>query len=229
MNLPMTPCPKSEMEEMALRCYGYGRWEAPHWFIGPEQGQGSESLECRIKAWKDLGAKELCDCREFSQRICDDRWHRQTPERQRTWTPLICLLMGFLERSTDKDSLAAYQRDRWGRLSESETCVIDLMGLPAKNLKTPRDRKTFLKERIMVIRDRIAVHRPKLVVMYGKGQKDSWERIVQRTFPEDNIIRNDGTIFFHARHPTNGGPPCRWWGERGKMLREMSATSFTHL
>jgi hypothetical protein len=25
--------------EMALGCYGYGRWGAPYWFIGPEQGQ----------------------------------------------------------------------------------------------------------------------------------------------------------------------------------------------
>jgi hypothetical protein len=28
-------------EEMARECYGYGRWGAPYWFIGPEQGQGS--------------------------------------------------------------------------------------------------------------------------------------------------------------------------------------------
>jgi len=215
--------------EMALRCYGYGRWEAPYWFIGPEQGQGNETLECRVEAWTALGAKDLCDCREFSERICDDRWHRPNPKPQNTWMPLICLLMGFLGRSTNKESLIAYQRDRWGMLDNGETCVIELLGLPAKSLKTPRDRKTFRAERIDVIRDKIRVHRPKLVVMYGKSHKNSWDQIaLPRAFSEDNVIVCDeGTILFYARHPTNGGPARHWWEDRGKMLRETSQTHFT--
>lgn len=29
--------------EMAKRSFGYGRWEAPYWFIGPEQGMGPQN------------------------------------------------------------------------------------------------------------------------------------------------------------------------------------------
>jgi hypothetical protein len=28
--------------EMAQNCFGYGRWDAPYWFIGPEQGKGND-------------------------------------------------------------------------------------------------------------------------------------------------------------------------------------------
>jgi hypothetical protein len=24
-----------DIRDMALRCFGYGRWSAPYWFIGP--------------------------------------------------------------------------------------------------------------------------------------------------------------------------------------------------
>lgn len=129
----MCLCTDSEISEMARRCFGYGRWEAPYWFIGPEQGQGNESLECRVRAWIDLGAQELCDCRTFHDRIGDHQWHAQNPEAQKTWVALICLLMGFLGRPTDKKTLLDYQRDLWG-ISTGETCVIELQGLPARVL-----------------------------------------------------------------------------------------------
>lgn len=44
--------------EMARRSFGFGRWEAPYWFIGPEQGQGPHEngdLGLRLKAWHQLG------------------------------------------------------------------------------------------------------------------------------------------------------------------------------
>jgi hypothetical protein len=57
-----------DVREMALQCYGYGRWNAPYWFIGPEQGQAPDEdneLKPRVKAWHDLGGGELNDCRQF--------------------------------------------------------------------------------------------------------------------------------------------------------------------
>jgi hypothetical protein len=224
MNHLSFTCTDQEMREMARRCFGYGCWEAPYWFIGPEQGQGKESLECRVRAWIDLGAEELCDCRTFHERIGVDEWHAQNPERQDTWIPLICLLMGFLEKPTDKKSLHDYQRDHWGS-STGETCVIELLGLPAKSLGTPRDRRSFRAERVDMIREKISVHRPKLVVMYGKGQKKYWNRIAGRDFPEENFIASQGRVLAHARHPVNGGPPDKWWEQFGDMLRRQLQSS----
>src|SRR5258706_3790994 len=33
--------------DIARRCFGYGRWEDPYWFIGPEQGQAREENDPR--------------------------------------------------------------------------------------------------------------------------------------------------------------------------------------
>ena len=103
------------LKDMAIQCYGYGRWDAPYWFIGPEQGQASKEnhdLEPRLKAWLRLGARELDDCEEFSVAINEHSWHRDG-KLQSTWRPLILLLMTFLNRPADKESLRTYQRHQW--------------------------------------------------------------------------------------------------------------------
>src|SRR5579859_7409872 len=116
-----------DFSEMARQSFGYGRWDAPYWFIGPEQGQSSaenDDLTHRFKAWRDLGSPELCDLEEFHRAINEHSWHRKL---QRTWRPLMLLLMTFLEKRADKGSLLSYQRDEWGR-AIGETCVIELSG-----------------------------------------------------------------------------------------------------
>src|SRR5450631_3929638 len=121
--------------EMARRCYGYGRWAAPYWFIGPEQGQDrdeNDDLNRRIEVWRGLGGEELSDCRAFHAKLGNDKWHREIPRLQSTWRPLMLLLMTFLEKPTDNPSLRNYQRDSWGSL-EGETCVIELSGLAANS------------------------------------------------------------------------------------------------
>lgn len=96
------------IREMALRCYGYGCWSAPYWFIGPEQGQAPEEnddLNPRVKAWLELGGGELTDCREFHALIGEKDWHRERPRLQSTWRPLLLLLMTYLDKCTDRDTL----------------------------------------------------------------------------------------------------------------------------
>jgi hypothetical protein len=66
--------------EMGRRSYGFGRWTAPYWFIGPEPGQSREEhddLTSRAEAWRSLGGCELMDCREFHKRIGETRLHRE--------------------------------------------------------------------------------------------------------------------------------------------------------
>lgn len=144
--------------EMACRNFGYGRWDAPYWFIGPEQGKGNAEPDTnsqRVKVWNELGKTELCDCLEFHARIPDMSWHGRMPTLQRTWRPLILLLKTFLDQPSDSESLRAYQRDRWGRVKEGETCVIELSGLAARSQRVPVDRKRFRQERIGIIRQRM--------------------------------------------------------------------------
>jgi hypothetical protein len=76
----------NEIREMGRRCYGYGRWEAPYWFIGPEQGQArneNHDLKLRCKAWLHCGGGELSDCSAFHDFMNQEagrlitEWHRE--------------------------------------------------------------------------------------------------------------------------------------------------------
>jgi hypothetical protein len=220
----VTPTMDDGIREMALRCYGYGRWSAPYWFIGPEQGQAPEEnddLEPRVKAWNDLGGTELTDCREFHALIGEQRWHRERPKLQSTWRPLILLLMTFLGKSTVRDTLRNYQRDKWGRL-DGETCVIELSGLAARNFTVRRDRESFRQERVTVIRERIVQNSPELVVMYGTSEIEHWKTIAGGSFPNGNVARRGNTIFACTPHPTSYGMKNQYWTSLGSALRRMS-------
>ena len=206
---------------MALRCYGYGRWSAPYWFIGPEQGQAPEEnddLVPRVKAWRELGGGELTDCREFHALIGEKRWHREQPKLQSTWRPLLLLLMTFLGKDTDRDTLRKYQRDEWGRL-DGETCVIELSGLAARNFTVPRDRESFRRERVTFIRERILQNSPELVVMYGTSETEHWTKIAGNQFPKENTMRVGSTILACTPHPTSYGMRNDYWTSLGVRLR----------
>jgi hypothetical protein len=209
------------IRKMALRCYGYGQWRAPYWFIGPEQGQAPEEdddLRPRVRAWLKLGGGELTDCREFHALIGEKRWHRDRPKLQSTWRPLLLLLMTYLGKSTDRDALRNYQRDNWGRL-DGETCVIELSGLAARNFTVPRDRESFRQERVAIIRERILQNSPELVVMYGMSEIEHWTKIAGKSFPKENIGRLASTTLVCTPHPTSYGMKNEYWTNLGVALR----------
>ena len=85
------------------------------------QQRMKELLQRRVKAWIDLGKEELSDCRKFHERIGDTRWHREAPpaELQKTWRPLMLLLMTFLDKPAKKEHLRDYQCCRWGMVREN--------------------------------------------------------------------------------------------------------------
>ena len=196
--------------QMDRRFFGYGRWDAPYWFIGPEQGKGPKETQDntpRLRAWLQLGETELCDCHEFHRLIGEVSWHQDEPTLQKTWRPLILLLMAYLERDTRIESLRTYQRDRWGRVSGGETCIIELSGLAARSLSVPMARKRFLQERIEIIRQRIDTYKPELVIMYGdsRERKENWEKIAGDVFPSNKVypkvLKRGPTVIALFPHP----------------------------
>jgi len=231
---------------MARGNYGYGRWEAPNWFIGP--GQGGNNLALRVDVWLKRGSRGLDDCREFHHDIKEFRWHFKEPvSLQNTWRPLMLLLMNFLGRPVDNDSLPkkrlrknyylrVYQRDRWGSLDEkvAETCVIDLSGLAAPNAQENPDPGIYLQERIDFICTRILDHQPRLVVMYGTEQMHHWNTIARavagREFPREALapalpgtsVLTHGTVtLVRTPHATAHGLRNEYWTGLGKRLREL--------
>jgi hypothetical protein len=227
-----------ETRAMARNSYGYGSWQAPCWFIGPEQGVGrhekgdlESALGVRVAAWVKLGRLDLNDCGKFHCEIGEKNWHCKEPVNlQPTWRPLLLTLLTFLRASTDDEVLRAYQRDRWGRL-DGETCVIELSGLAAPDLENA-NANPFLNERIQVICERIRTHQPRFVVMYGRMQRKSWcaiaKAVTGRLFPDGtetelpktNILVHESTALVWTPAPTAHGMKNEYWVRLGQRLRK---------
>jgi hypothetical protein len=231
-----------DLYDMALNRYGYGRWEAPYWFIGMEEGMDSaeKDLKCREKAWRDLGSRELDDCRDFHNSLFSsiekkNRLHRKVrPALQPTWNQLIRALMIFLGGLALEEDRREYQRDNWGSL-HGDSCVIELSGLAARNLKELSDRKSYRDKRINFIRKGIRDHNPKFVIVYGTSDREPWEKIskgavlieeakiiddVGRTFAE--FKKTERTILALTQHPTAfAHKKIENWGKLGATLRSL--------
>jgi hypothetical protein len=212
--------------EMARRGFGYGRWDAPYWFIGLEEGKGpgeSPGNSKRIDAWYRLEKDGLSDCQLFHNAIGEGNWHRVQPNLSPTWRPLILLLKAFLNESTNNDDLREYQRAHWG-CSTGETCLIELSGTAARSLKEKIDRERFRDERIRFIRGKLAQSSPTFVVMYGVTRRADWVRLVGLSLEIDRIVRRDQTLFVMTPSPTAFGRKNADWISLGRRLREEART-----
>lgn len=210
----------SELAQMAEHFFGYGRWDAPYWFIGPEAGmaRAGDSLELRYQSWKKLGCAPVVDCAAHHRGFGFEKWHRHLPPTQATWRQLIRALLVYKGLPTDTEVIREYQRDKWGN-SGGETCVIELSGLAAPNMRTPQDRMTFLSKRIARIRETMLVHAPRFVLMYGSGNLLEWERIAGGDFDSNGLRRVGGTVAAIAFHPVTRGLGNEYWSNLGRMLR----------
>jgi len=70
-----------DIVRMAQDFYGYGRWDAPYWFIGPEAGMGKDgkdNLVARYDSWKQLGCAPVVDCEKHHRGFGFTKWHDTT-------------------------------------------------------------------------------------------------------------------------------------------------------
>lgn len=187
---------------MAREWYGYGRWDAPFWFVGPEPG-GDDPIAA-ASAWEQLGAGELLDCREHHLAFGYAKWHTPPYPLQVTWRRLMLLLLGFQSEDTSQEALKAYQAVVWGA-SAGETCLIELRSVAASNLnRDSQFRKRFREERISPIRARIAEYRPAFVVMYSEERRTyvpTWEKLVGSSFKVQTPFRIGNTMAMITPHP----------------------------
>jgi hypothetical protein len=227
--------------------FGYGSWNAPYWFIGPEPGKAKdegENLKERCSAWL-----ELCPNGPASGGLVDAYQHHKAfghlkffekrapkPEvpTQPTWRQLIRLLLAYQNGSAPSDkAIADYQATKWGR-SNGEACVIEMSALAMNSLSDEQDlRERFRSERIATIRAKIESNHPKIVVMYGGGERlrPLWDQIACADpsvgcFTDEMIdgltasfAVQSGTKFAVARHPVSHGSSNDYWIGIGERLR----------
>jgi len=230
----------AEVERMAHDFFGYGRWDAPYWFIGPEQGGGENESRAAIfdELQQDKAAPDgLCDCRDFHGGIQELRWHFIEPvDLQFTWRKLMLLLMTYLSRPTDIESMREYQRCRWGRQC-GETCVIDLSGLSFGSFResssfrkevsdgVAADLRELVTKRANFVCAKIREVRPSLIVFYGYSYQRYWTKIAGDDLPERNEAKKTaGGVVVYAQHPAAYGKGIDssdlHWCKLGRMARQ---------
>lgn len=203
--------------------FGYGRWDAPYWFIGMEPG--GDDTHASYEAWLALGGTELIDCREHhlwkrnTLGVEDRKWTRwhdgDRPATQPTWRRLIQLLLAYKGEPTDMHAVSQYQRMPWGSLS-GETAVIEVAAghSPRMSGLVP-----FRKQRISTIKRWMREESPTFAVMYGTSYREIYEKIAG-AFDADGFAWFGETLCVLVQHPTAvPGHPPQWWIDKGKQVR----------
>jgi len=227
MNIPelaigMSSQKDSELAAMAEHFYGYGRWDTPFWFIGPEAGMGKDgidSIAARFESWQRLGGGGVVDCAAHHRGFGFTKWHDPRPPTQPTWRQLIRLLLAYKGEATGVEVIRTYQWHRWGS-EVGETCVIELSGVPAPNMGIAQDRTSFLSRRIERIRQEALKNAPAFIVMYGQGNRGEWEQIAGSKFDANGICRMGNTIAATALHPVTRGLGNEYWVKLGQLMRK---------
>ena len=217
----------------AARWFGYGRWDAPHWFIGKEPG-GSDDPE-QYASWARLGKHDLLDCRTHDLDCPSKRepgmWHGgERPPLQSTWRPLIAMVLAYKGASNyDRDAVRRYQDQRWGR-TDGDTVLLELSAIAARSVSHAEGmRLLHLKDRVATFRSRLADHPPDFVVFYGLGVDpvhdvqylQHWRAIAQHDLVVDAPVRIGKTVFVVEKHPTAHGMTTQHWMDLGRRVRAM--------
>jgi len=208
--------------------FGYGRWDAPCWFIGMEPG--GDDTHASYEAWLDLGGDELIDCRDHhqwqleTQGVDNSEWtkyHRRDRPNvlQSTWRPLILMLLAYKEAPCEREDVRLYQRDYWGS-KNGETAVIELNALHARSIATTGvDRGTHRPSRIRTIRERLLENEPKFAVFYGLEYRTYYEEIAGTSFDADRFSHCGKTICALAPQPARSRKTNAWWVELAATIR----------
>jgi hypothetical protein len=213
------------VEPFIERFFGYGTWSAPVWFIGMEEGGGSSlaEVETRIETWRARGANELENLAEFHRAIGVTRHFGGRPALQRTWAKLIHVLFGLRGEVADTERVRIYQATRLGRHG-GETALIELLPLPSPSTRdwlyreisdipylATREsyRQHVAPLRVWRLRERIAQHRPQVVIFYGVAYRDWWSR----------IEGEPGTKFVTIPHPASYGMTNQDFYDLGAAIR----------
>ena len=205
--------------------FGFGKWSAPYWFIGPEQGNGrseDDYFDERLAAWEMLQRPEVCDCASFHQYLGDTTWHQPLPPLQSTWRSLLLFRLEYIEEPSTVFHRKRYQADLLGA-EDGNTCVIKLSGIAARWLRPESERHEFLAHRVNRIRSRIASYRPELVLMYRPADRPTWNAIAGQQVQADSVTLIDGAIFVMSPHPLDFGRSNASWRRLAAKARECRA------
>jgi hypothetical protein len=163
------------------RFIGYGRLDAPLWFLGREEGLGRRpkhpgwTLQWELR--QRLAWKPVMDARQAHETLQDPYW--EAPRQAKAWNIMSMLARGILHHAQDwqDEKLAAqYTSGSLGRAC-AQTLLGDAFPLPKARISSwpytdlfP-DKKTYKAEvwpeRQAMWRRLLAEYHPRIVIAYG--------------------------------------------------------------
>jgi hypothetical protein len=222
------------LEDYATNFLGYGRLDAPAWFIGMEEGGGNsfEEVARRIEAWADLGRNSVEDIYCYHLAIGIQEWFAgPRPKLQSTWGALARIQLGLqggnpkeFSQGTLRELVRDYQKNRLGR-SDGNERLMELLPLPSPStqhwlyalhskLYWLADRNAYVQfqapQRSRRIQEEIDRYKPKFVIFFGLTFKEHWIRIARASFlatatRDLSIVRRGATLFAIVPHPVSHG------------------------
>lgn len=212
----------------AASWFGYGRWDAPYWFMGMEPG--GEDEPATYEAWADLDRDRIglidCSAHHMWRRnvlgVEDQKWTKwhdgARPPTQPTWRRLIQLLLSFKNQASDLESARLYQRDEWGS-KNGETALIEAAAANSPKLSGVVPHR---EARIATIRKHLEHAEPKFVVMYGLGYREIYAQIAGENFNANGYAWAGNTLCALVEHPVApSGRPAAWWITKGAEMRSI--------
>ncbi len=179
------------VEEFVHGLFGYGNLDARLWFVGMEEGGGDlfNGVAAHLEMWAKLGKGTTLDIRESGQhpdRREHAKWFIEHPNIQKTWSPLIRLLLAYRGEEPTMEAVRTYQRDELARADGNE-CLLELLPLPSpstndwhypgwSSLSWLRSRQAYrnylLPRRVQRLRSLVNEHQPEAVIFYSKSYID---------------------------------------------------------
>jgi hypothetical protein len=226
------------LQEYMEGFYGFGNYAGAYWFVGMEEGGGSDAgyVTRKITDWRDSGRQEL---QGYSSEHSWDRWFGPHARLQPTWSRLIRILLSAEGQPVDREDVRRYQRTQLGR-SAGNDCLLELLPLPSpstgdwlygRHSRLPAlvSRAVYIQawsqQRATHIQQRIAEYKPKAVVFYSRSAHYLywWKHIARVPFVATaldgcQLGSNGATVFAIVKHPVARGPSNAYWATAGQLI-----------
>jgi hypothetical protein len=173
--------------------WGYGSFKARAWFVGLEEGLGDTDeteLEERFRA---TDGKTTIDIRRDMGRVPHHMvWFRPpAPSIQPNWKYPIALYLNLKNGAPPSlNEIRTYQLELLGDVDAKDSCVIELMPLPARSTNEsdwlysryvgsrPHYLEKYKPERVRQLRALVVAHRPRLVIFHSLTYLADWALII---------------------------------------------------
>lgn len=204
-------------------------------------GESVDELSRRVQAWDARGRRTLEDLPSYHHAIGLARNFVPPFPLQRTWAPLLRLLLAKRGEEITPARLKQVQSADLGTTG-GDTALVELFPLPAHNtgawpyaslaaqLPSLVDRdthaSTMMAPRVHLLQRLIASAKPEAVVSYELSDLLTWKMIVAAALPPTELLgrryhaaRVGRTTFLAVPHPVARGTTKEFWEGVGRLLR----------